>query len=480
MFLRSKSGKIISLLCAVILLAGVLTVWNISGVRAEDVNIGGPCNVVLYPRTDSTQMAVTWWDTANAADGKIRYGTANDLSDAHTVNAAAAEDNGFVVFDGVMTGLQPGSKYYYQVGHGDTWSVIKSFTASNPDNQFNFVFLGDVQYSEKSQAAAEYAAWGNLVKNAMNDSPEFALLAGDLVQEINSLDNWNLFMSYASESFGGVPILSATGNHETNAANGIPEKLIKYLSLPANGPEGFDERFYSYDYGNTHITVLDSNVFSGEQKLTADDLAKIKAWILADMKGSDATWKIVAMHHPAYSVVTDKIAPQVMNNWVDVFEEAQADIVFCGHQHIYMRTLPMYKGKQNVNGINYVMGNSGGKHYAENDQWYSAKMIANVSTYQTVSVNDNTLTMQTKDAAGNVLDSITLAARDRSQPIPDVESASGDVNGDGTVDVQDYNVIIDAVLACDTRPTMDVNGDGKVDIADAHFVRIAINAASGN
>lgn len=479
MFAKTKNIKIISLACALILMVGALAVWNVSGARAADVSIANPCNMVLYPRSDATQMAVTWWDAANATDGKIVYGTSQDLTtDVKTVDASACADNGFTVFEGVMTGLTPGTKYYYKTGHGNTWSSIKSFTASNPRNEFSFVFLGDVQYAEKSQAADEYAAWSALVSKAMTHNPDFALLAGDLVQERDSLDNWNLFVSSASDNFSQTPMLSATGNHETNPENGIPERLIKYLSLPANGPEGFDERFYSYDYGNMHITVLDSNVFSGEQKLTADDLAAIKNWILTDLKNSNATWKIVAMHHPAYSVVSDDISTQVMANWVDVFEEAQVDVVFCGHQHVYMRTLPLYQGKQNINGINYIMGNSGSKYYTESSRWYAAKMIADTSTYQMVNVTDSNLSVQTYDKDDNLLDSVTLTARDRTKPIESVETLTGDVNGDGKVDATDYNAVLDAIMDCAPMQTLDVNGDGKVDIADAHLIRITINAAS--
>jgi hypothetical protein len=41
-------------------------------------------------------------------------------------------------------------------------------------------------------------------------------------------------------------------------------------------------------------------------------------------------------------------------------------MVFVGHQHVYMRTHPIFQGEvqSDSDGIVYVMGNSGSKHYA--------------------------------------------------------------------------------------------------------------------
>lgn len=46
----------------------------------------------------------------------------------------------------------------------------------------------------------------------------------------------------------------------------------------------------------------------------------------------------------------------------------------------------------------------------------------------------------------------------------------GDITGNGIVDVDDMNVLIDAVLAGSTDNTYDVNGDGAVDVGDVNFL----------
>lgn len=53
---------------------------------------------------------------------------------------------------------------------------------------------------------------------------------------------------------------------------------------------------------------------------------------------------------------------------------------------------------------------------------------------------------------------------------------TGDVNGDGTVDVTDINIIINVMLGRESNTSADINGSGNVDVTD---VNLAINAMLG-
>ena len=54
--------------------------------------------------------------------------------------------------------------------------------------------------------------------------------------------------------------------------------------------------------------------------------------------------------------------------------------------------------------------------------------------------------------------------------MPQDETLTGDVNGDGEVNIADVNAIIDMILTGNTQPNGDVNGDGEVNIADVNAV----------
>lgn len=69
-----------------------------------------------------------------------------------------------------------------------------------------------------------------------------------------------------------------------------------------------------------------------------------------------------------------------------------------------------------------------------------------------------------KTGAVYYLDDITFST------IAAEPTVTGDVNGDGVVDIADINAIINAILTSEKPNTCDVNGDGVIDIADVNTV----------
>ena len=62
---------------------------------------------------------------------------------------------------------------------------------------------------------------------------------------------------------------------------------------------------------------------------------------------------------------------------------------------------------------------------------------------------------------------------ERKNVVPEVYfggGTTGDVNGDGEVNIADINALIDAILSSNSDPVYDVNGDGEVNIADVNAV----------
>jgi 3',5'-cyclic AMP phosphodiesterase CpdA len=273
--------------------------------------------------------------------------------------------------------------------------------------------MGDIQYQSYDTAQADYNTWGALLESVAVSYPDvrFGVLGGDMVQQGQAPTCWQMFYRQATKVFSSLPMLAVPGNHESNASNGKPAMYLDMFSLPSNGPAGLEEEFYSYDYGNCHFVCLSSNVLAGEQValggMQAPDYDAIKNWIASDLGSSDATWKIVVLHHPPYAVVDDSVAAAVLSEWEPLLVSAQVDLVLCGHQHVYMRT-------KAIRGITEVMGNSGSKFYAPASVGYSRCMIPYVSTCEVISVTPTELTLNAVDSAGNILDTVTLQPKDRS------------------------------------------------------------------
>ena len=444
----------------------------------DKIVTAGPSQIILsWTDNPSSSQSVIWCDNSGN-DGYVQYVAVDSYTDESSFNStnqvqATSKTVGYdsaakTYCEATMTGLAPGTKYYYRVGRSDNWSDVANFTTAPSSTQnFSFMYMGDVQHS--TTAAAEYPIWGTLLSDAYAANPNiaFGLMGGDMVQSGSDMNDWTYFLSYASDVFSRIPMMTTIGNHESNFTGGKPKFYTDILALPPNGPTGFEEEFYSFDYGTVHVTVLNSWALSNEQKLDEAQMSTISNWITADLasaRASNAKFKIVLLHHPAYALAADTVSASVLSHWVPLLEAGKVDLVLCGHQHVYSRSYPMLGGQIDyTNGITYVMGNSGQKFYTTADETYSEKTIFNQSTYQIININGDTLSLSTYDSTGNLLDSWSTTAK--------TTTLTGDVNDDGVVDPDDVNAIYSAVLNCDDYSSiMDINADGIIDMRDTQLV----------
>src|SRR5660397_196392 len=153
------------------------------------------------------------------------------------------------------------------------------------------------------------------------------------------------------------PIVPTLGNHDvmnSNNTNTNAKNFTDSFNLPkeinTGAPSG---TVYSFDYGNTHIAVMNTECGTMNLKEQAD-------WLRRDMAGSTKLWKIVALHRGPYGATYDESI--IRNAWAPVFYELGIDLVLQGHDHNYVRSYMMKSGAEVKNGIGtlYITGNTGG------------------------------------------------------------------------------------------------------------------------
>jgi len=352
--------------------------------------------ILTWTDDPATTQTITWLMTGNS-QASVQYLNAEEYNGSFDVARQVdvdgiAFDSSHYRYTATLTGLSPGTQYVYRVGREGAWSEPLSFSTSpaNPEN-FTFLYLGDVQ--------SGYTQWGSLLDEISSEYPQigFALLGGDLTDNGDDEEEWGEFLDAAAGLFSRIPAMPTMGNHDGSMYE-------KFFALPDNGPEGLKQEFYSFDYGNAHFVVLNSNK-------NADEAAK--QWLQEDLQNTAKKWRFAVFHHPAYPVVDDYkgIAESIRSNWVPLLEQYGVDMVFVGHQHVYMRTRPLRDGqiRPDGEGIVYVMGNAGTKYYSPGpDRDYIAKQVAWVSNYQVIDIDGDTLTMTARDADGQVIDTCTI------------------------------------------------------------------------
>ena len=247
--------------------------------------------------------------------------------------------------------LKPGSKYYYRVGDKkkDIWSNIGEFVTDDGDNNFKFIYISDPQSYVNEVKNTTYAI--NKAKNLISDA-EFIVNAGDLVNDTLDKEQWKKNLNFSI--YGDITTINSVGNHDYNFGGEYKNSFINNFYYDYPKQDTTTGVYYSIDYGNTHITVLNTNdeFYSklGEKQLN---------WLKNDLQKEStkkAKYKIVLMHRGVYSTgphyyYHQDILP-LTNQLTSVMAENDVDLVLQGHDHVYSLTYPIDKDG-NISEINY-------------------------------------------------------------------------------------------------------------------------------
>ncbi len=227
--------------------------------------------------------------------------------------------------------LKPDTEYTVKIYVGGLLKECKFRTLGSKN--YRFVIYGDTRTNPE---------WHELVAKAISkEKPLFVINVGDLVESGDFMKDWNEFfksMESLTAVSAYVPVL---GNHERNS-----NIYYQAFMLPEGGGD-FHRRWYSFDAGDVHFIILDSNVSE-----TTGLFDQQTEWLISDLeKSKDKKFKLVFFHHPFYTN-TPNTEPTHEDKWRWIFEKYGVDAVFNGHIHNYERF--------RRNGIQYVITGGGG------------------------------------------------------------------------------------------------------------------------
>jgi predicted phosphodiesterase len=219
------------------------------------------------------------------------------------------------------TGTENGASFSFAV-FGDT----KEFKASDPSGN-----LEKAVARTKDQNLAAFFMMGDLIKSCDGGN--------SCTQKFNE---WKSVMA---------PILSKTyevvGNHDRTGGDKADLVWQKEFSLPQNGPEGYKDLVYSFDVGNSHFVVLDS------EKPKEHIVNSIQRdWLEKDLAATNKEHKFVFYHEPAFQAAQDAedgldSDPAERDALWNIIKRYKVDVVFNGHAHIYAR--------KNVGGVEQIV-----------------------------------------------------------------------------------------------------------------------------
>jgi len=153
----------------------------------------------------------------------------------------------------------------------------------------------------------------------------------------------------------------ALGNHEY--VDPTASGYFQYWGTQA-GPAG--KGYYSYDLGDWHIVVLNTNCDAQGMGGCAKNSPQ-ESWLRADLAGHAKACILAYGHHALFSSGLFRkhaIHPELRPLWEDLYA-AHADLVLAGHEHSYERFAPQDpQGHADpAHGIREIVAGTGGRSH---------------------------------------------------------------------------------------------------------------------
>lgn len=369
----------------------------------------------------STSRTIMW-----QADEKLENPAAEYKNAAGQITAVPASvqelntgSGTLYVYTAALTGLEPGSAYEYRAGYEGSRTGWHKLPAAQPDS-FKALIFPDSQSSD-------YSGWRKLAQTAYskNEDAAFFINMGDLVDNGYDFSQWRAWFNSVAPMIENIPFAPVMGNHETYTRDwkvGMPTPYLTLFNLPENGTGANKNQYYSFDYGDVHFVVL--NTQTDEMADFNPDLMQQQLnWLRSDLAGTQSKWKIVLMHKDilryAFTDRPNNFDPASIQftPWAQqlmpVFEEYNVDAVLTAHLHTYRRRVPLKAFKPDNTGITYILtGVAGSVRYA--NLWQKNPADAALApqpedaNYLTLNKTPNALTFKAFLPDGTEFDTVTI------------------------------------------------------------------------
>ena len=434
---------------------------NLSPVEPLRVLWQAPNDREVKWTVDVRQSEADSWRPAVAVEGRLIAG-----------------ESPYRLFNVSLTRLRPGAEFEYRVSkNGVVAFSARGKSRSAADQPYRFVVTGDT--------GADTPQERRVVHQIYQARPDFFAIAGDIVYSTGRMIEYRqkYFPVYNADTASpetGAPLIrsrlsfASVGNHDagTSDLTRDPDGQAYYLnwSLPLNGPYGqaglpntqilkgppealkthlglLRQAFprmanFSLDYGNSHWTFIDSNVYVDWSD------AYLRNWLARDLASAKtAVWKFVVFHHPPFNSSRAHFTEQQMRLVSDIFEHRAVDVVFSGHVHNYQRTRPLrflakpapdrtfnsggsyaiagdfeidqtFDGSSDTSpdGVLYIVTGAGGAGAYDPDQtdnpptWqpFTQKLISDTYSFTVVDVDGRSLKLRQVTENGDEIDRMTI------------------------------------------------------------------------
>ncbi|NMP37639.1 MAG: metallophosphoesterase family protein [Clostridiales bacterium] len=304
----------------------------------------------------TSSRGLCWYTDVKSASLAEFYTNALLTGEPISVTSSeATEWEGAYMHKLTVTGLEAGVTYYYRVGDGTNWSEVGTFRTDDGDASVKFIAVADVQAS----SLENFEKGADTLRAAFRTMPDadFVANCGDFTNDSTN-EEWDYYDQAFAQMNLASTLVPVAGNHD---GLGVWHWFDNMFNLDTSeSVQTLNGVNYSFDYGNAHFAVLNTNDI-----LSISD-AQIQ-WLKNDMNSTSKDWKIVFMHKSPYTLGKDGKWPDALylqDALAAACDEVNVDLVMSGHDHMYLRTKPLTGNAVSEDGTVYVLaGTAGSKRY---------------------------------------------------------------------------------------------------------------------
>ena len=314
-----------------------------------------------------TSRTIMWQSDAPQEKAEIVWRAAgngkNGNNEAEIFSASATgehyTDDGQDVYlhTAHVNNLAPGMHYEYRVICGDEgtdWTPL----STDDGGAFKALIFPDSQSSD-------YTDWKNLAQDAFKRNPDAAFFTnlGDLVDNGEEHSQWDAWFDAVEGMEERIPFAPVMGNHETYDKQWEVRLPLAYLAefdVPENGSQYFSRYYYSFDFGDVHFIVLNTQ-WDETEEFHPGLLEEQLEWLPKDAAASDKKWKVVMLHKDVLRYRIEKRPERTEGiskfgeAFMPLFDELGIDVVLSAHLHTYRNRGHIKNFQRDPSGPLYIL-----------------------------------------------------------------------------------------------------------------------------
>ena len=263
---------------------------------------------------------------------------------------------------------------------------------------------------------------------------EYRLVGRDDIRTLSATDTaftdngeqayqWRTWLDSIKPLSARIPLAPTLGNHEMYTLDWKmrePRAYLNYFDVPSNGNTTFDRHYYSYDYGDVHYVVLDTQLYESTHEDNHDvhhpDLYDVQVqWLRQDLASNTKKWTVVLMHRDPFQYAFNRPGASRAAGFdeegvlfMPIFDEFNVDLVLSAHLHSYRNRGHVRNFERDASGPLYILTGIAGD--ARRPNWQQHPLDVYVApdreknNYMTMTVTPNRLVVRAFLADGTQID----------------------------------------------------------------------------